>query len=48
MMLLKYSYLQNNGQKTKFLQKLPKTPAVEATSSERVYYRITRVQIFPF
>jgi len=32
MMLFEYSYLQNNGQKTKFSYKSPKTPAVEATN----------------
>jgi len=36
LMLLEYSCLQNNGQKTKFSCKSPKTPAMEATSSERV------------
>jgi len=36
-MLFEYSCLQNNGQKTKFLYESPKTPAMEATNSERVY-----------
>jgi len=32
MLLFEYSYLQNNGQKTKFSYKSPKTPAMEATN----------------
>jgi len=37
MMLFEYKCLYNNGQKTNFSYKLPKTSAVEATNSERVY-----------
>jgi len=36
MMLFGYKCLYNNGQKTKLPYKLPKTPAMEATNSERV------------
>ncbi len=37
MMLFEYNHLNNNGQKTKLSYKSPKTPAMEATNSERVY-----------
>jgi len=37
MMLFEYKCLDNNGQKQNGSYKLPKTPAVEATNSERVY-----------